>query len=482
MTVPTDEHFDFELQSAAVSECADDSAWAGDDVVKLDDAEVAEIQAGDDKPFHVEFVALYEGLSRNNKVYGPDAIKSCVDAMIGVNMYKGHVEPGTASWKYREPVGRVVAAKLEKINVGGKDVLAAKGKAYITEGDPKLRSDIKKKMAGNVSILGNARMVRKFGETTKTVTEFHKPLKSVDFCNPDTGGLSHAGVTAVVSEMAATVTETETDPNATDHEDTKMAKMTKAELLAEYKAEITELVGEQIEEQIQEIADGRRELATERVDMKAKLEEKDGEVAEMKTERDAAVTERDDYKAKFEQERDARIRAEVTAFAAEHVAAVLAIGAGEVAVCSTGLIGERLPMQNLLAGVDVAAGCLHAEGGDDAARAAAAALHGRRRHAPDGHDGLRGPRAADAHAARGQRRPRRPPGARAPETRRAGERVAACGRGVSSVVVVLVGLERRDDLGLHVRRGLLVVAVLHRETPGSAGDALEFAGEVHDFG
>ena len=322
MTVPTDEHFDFELQSAAVSECADDSAWAGDDVVKLDDAEVAEIQAGDDKPFHVEFVALYEGLSRNNKVYGPDAIKSCVDAMIGVNMYKGHVEPGTASWKYREPVGRVVAAKLEKINVGGKDVLAAKGKAYITEGDPKLRSDIKKKMAGNVSILGNARMVRKFGETTKTVTEFHKPLKSVDFCNPDTGGLSHAGVTAVVSEMAATVTETETDPNATDHEDTKMAKMTKAELLAEYKAEITELVGEQIEEQIQEIADGRRELATERVDMKAKLEEKDGEVAEMKTERDAAVTERDDYKAKFEQERDARIGAEVTAFAVEHVAEV----------------------------------------------------------------------------------------------------------------------------------------------------------------
>lgn len=54
---------------------------------------------------------------------------------------------------------------------------------------------------------------------------------------------------------------------------------------------------------------------------------------------------------------------------AEHVAAVLAIGAAEVAVCSTGLIGERLPMENLLAGVDVAAGCLHAEGGDDAARA-----------------------------------------------------------------------------------------------------------------
>ena len=54
---------------------------------------------------------------------------------------------------------------------------------------------------------------------------------------------------------------------------------------------------------------------------------------------------------------------------AEHVAAVLEIGAGDVAVCSTGLIGERLPMERLLAGVDVAADALHPEGGDDAARA-----------------------------------------------------------------------------------------------------------------
>lgn len=54
---------------------------------------------------------------------------------------------------------------------------------------------------------------------------------------------------------------------------------------------------------------------------------------------------------------------------AEHVAAVLDIGAGEVAVCSTGLIGERLPMERLLAGVDVAADALHPQGGDDAARA-----------------------------------------------------------------------------------------------------------------
>ena len=54
---------------------------------------------------------------------------------------------------------------------------------------------------------------------------------------------------------------------------------------------------------------------------------------------------------------------------AEHVAALLDVGAGEVAVCSTGLIGERLPMQRLLPGVDAAHAALAADGGDAAARA-----------------------------------------------------------------------------------------------------------------
>ena len=57
---------------------------------------------------------------------------------------------------------------------------------------------------------------------------------------------------------------------------------------------------------------------------------------------------------------------------AEHVAQVLQamgsdIGAGAVAVCSTGLIGERLPMEKLLAGVDSAAAALGDNGGADAA-------------------------------------------------------------------------------------------------------------------
>jgi glutamate N-acetyltransferase/amino-acid N-acetyltransferase len=54
---------------------------------------------------------------------------------------------------------------------------------------------------------------------------------------------------------------------------------------------------------------------------------------------------------------------------AEHVGSILGIGAGEVAVCSTGLIGERLPMPELLAGVDTAAAALEDGGGPDAADA-----------------------------------------------------------------------------------------------------------------
>ena len=52
---------------------------------------------------------------------------------------------------------------------------------------------------------------------------------------------------------------------------------------------------------------------------------------------------------------------------AEHVAEVLGISPGDVVVCSTGLIGELLPMDTLLAGVDAAAGSLAFDGLVDAA-------------------------------------------------------------------------------------------------------------------
>jgi glutamate N-acetyltransferase / amino-acid N-acetyltransferase len=54
---------------------------------------------------------------------------------------------------------------------------------------------------------------------------------------------------------------------------------------------------------------------------------------------------------------------------AEHLARALEDSAGEMVVCSTGLIGERLPMPQLLAGIEKAAASLAPAAGDDAARA-----------------------------------------------------------------------------------------------------------------
>ena len=55
---------------------------------------------------------------------------------------------------------------------------------------------------------------------------------------------------------------------------------------------------------------------------------------------------------------------------AEHLAGLARPSApAEIAVCSTGLIGERLPMDQLLAGVDAAAGAASADGGLAAADA-----------------------------------------------------------------------------------------------------------------
>ena len=54
---------------------------------------------------------------------------------------------------------------------------------------------------------------------------------------------------------------------------------------------------------------------------------------------------------------------------AEHAAEVLGVSAGDVVVCSTGLIGELLPMDRLLAGVDAATADLSGDGGLAAAEA-----------------------------------------------------------------------------------------------------------------
>lgn len=58
-----------------------------------------------------------------------------------------------------------------------------------------------------------------------------------------------------------------------------------------------------------------------------------------------------------------------THLTAEEVARLLDVSAGDVLVCSTGLIGQLLPRDRLLAGVGAAVAALAADGGPDAARA-----------------------------------------------------------------------------------------------------------------
>ncbi|MEH0938392.1 bifunctional glutamate N-acetyltransferase/amino-acid acetyltransferase ArgJ [Micromonospora psammae] len=66
---------------------------------------------------------------------------------------------------------------------------------------------------------------------------------------------------------------------------------------------------------------------------------------------------------------DTHATAEHTAAALTSVSPRLMLGAGEVAVCSTGLIGERLPMDKLLPGVRTAVRGLARDGGAAAAEA-----------------------------------------------------------------------------------------------------------------
>ena len=67
--------------------------------------------------------------------------------------------------------------------------------------------------------------------------------------------------------------------------------------------------------------------------------------------------------------RDTHATAEHTASVLRGGAKPMMVGAGDVAVCSTGLIGELLPMDKLLPGVNAAAKALAADGGGRAAEA-----------------------------------------------------------------------------------------------------------------
>tara|TARA_R110002126_G_scaffold10482_13_gene47685 strand:- start:459 stop:1718 length:1260 start_codon:yes stop_codon:yes gene_type:complete len=307
------ESLKFNLETIHVSEIGAESEWEKDGVVTVGAEHIAEMTKGDEKPYFVDFTALYEGLSGNNRHYTKPAVESCVKAMLGVNMYKGHQKPGNESFEYREPVGKVVAARTATIEIDGRRVLAAKGKAYITVADPKLRGDIDRKMAGPLSILGDARSVRELGSQKRTITHIHSPLKSIDFCNPGTNGMALAGVNAVVREMSSSGETEREEPNMSA--ETK-ARLSREQLLAEYGPEITSLTGDQVAERIAEMAKGKQELA----DKEAAFEKEKGEltekVAEMTTANEKLTKELADSKAETLTANGKLVGAELKVYAA----------------------------------------------------------------------------------------------------------------------------------------------------------------------
>ena len=290
----------FETINQTIAEIAkDDKGWDGDDVSRIEDRVIKEMIEGDKDPFFVEFIALHETLSENKNEYTEDSVKSCVEAMLGVNMYKGHEQPGTEDWKYREPVGQVIASKLTTIEVGGKRVLAAKGKAYITEADPKLRSDIRKKMAGPVSVLGNAKTVRDLQTGIKKVTKINS-LKSIDFCNPGTGGIKTCGVTAIVKEMSS----------AEDIEEQTM-KLTKEQLVAEYGAEIKEIAAKYIDEDLKTVADEKKKVAEAQAALEKTKDEVSVKISEMQSLIDSEKKKIMDLQAALDSEKKLRLESEL---------------------------------------------------------------------------------------------------------------------------------------------------------------------------
>jgi hypothetical protein len=311
-----DEELKFNLETATVAEMTEED-WSGDDVEFIGEEALAEMTKHDEKPFYVDFTALYEGVSGNGREYTKSAVQSCVKAMLNVNMYKGHENPSARDWQYRSPVGKVVAARLATMTIDGRQVLAAKGKAYITSDDPKLRRDIARKMAGPVSILGTATAVRDLRTGKRTVTSLRDPLKSIDFCNPGTNGMAKAGVESIVMEMSGADADPEPKP---EPREPVMGKLTKAELLAQHPDLIEEIVGEQMTSKFDLLATEKQALADKTAEHDAALKAKDEEIAEMNGKLDTATAEKAELQKQLDAQAADLLVSQVEAYKTEAIA------------------------------------------------------------------------------------------------------------------------------------------------------------------
>ena len=242
----TEEALRFEAQVTEVGSDPRGSSWDGPGVYRLPGMDIAEMTRGDDDPFFVELLVLKEGVGTGRpapKRYSSEAVESCAQVLPGVMGYLGHQKPGERDFEYRAPQARILMSRVENVSApDGQVVKVARAKGYVSRRAVDLRAHLREGLAGPVSIDGRAILEKQGDEIV--VTEI-TGLRSVDFCNPGTEGVQGAGVLAVVSEMDGP----EGNSNHREGDMPENARLTREQLLAEYGADIREMVREAVENQ-----------------------------------------------------------------------------------------------------------------------------------------------------------------------------------------------------------------------------------------
>lgn len=263
----------FEAEIAEIGAALDD--WSGEGVHLLAERDrpfealISEMTDGDDDPFFVNLVIAREGLGRGKprpKFYTSKAIEDVGRLLPGVQGYLGHQRPGDRDFEYRPPQLKIVKSRVdtERDPRTGKAIRVARAKGYVSRRSADLRTHIREKMAGPISLQGRAVLVTK-GDRTE-VTEMLS-LRCVDFCNPGTEGIAGAGVEDVVSEMEQSDGE----------RSRRMAeRLTRDQLQVEYGAEIREMIREGAERAVE---DAREALEAELSEMTTRATSLEGDLA-----------------------------------------------------------------------------------------------------------------------------------------------------------------------------------------------------------
>lgn len=278
-----------DLWEGQVREIAADesSTWAH--TVPFD---VKEIQSavGGEKPMFAEVVVLHEGYSKKsdgskNIGYSRKTVDDLAKMLPGTQAYLGHQREEDAEYEYRHPVGKYVASRVEERDI--KDVgrvACAVAKLYVSAAAKDFRTHLHEGLAGPVSLSGTALFKALNGQRTNETIGMRR-LKSVDFCNPGTSGVSGAGVTGLVQEIASA-----TAPGAPAMADNVLPRLTRADLLREFPEIIRSIVADETstyEKTVKEItarAEGAESKATILTGEKTALETKVTDLTKAHTE------------------------------------------------------------------------------------------------------------------------------------------------------------------------------------------------------